>query len=141
MSHATSPLRHACGSAWNCLLTGFSSVSVQQSFHVFCWQGSPYWEIAAGYVGALKAEIPFTNLYSQSVSLSVDEALITIRPRAQQSTAQRAPCAADDKTTGAEAARTGGLPSLLSYQGSTSLQSWHTEGYYCSVVSISLRLS
>ena len=44
-------------------------------------QASPYWEIAAGYVGAMRAEIPFTSLYSQAVSLTLDETLITIRPR------------------------------------------------------------
>ncbi len=44
-------------------------------------QASPYWEIAAGYVGAMRAEIPFTSLYSQAVNLTLDETLITIRPR------------------------------------------------------------
>lgn len=44
-------------------------------------QASSYWEIAAGYVGAMRAEIPFTSLYSQAVSLTLDETLITIRPR------------------------------------------------------------
>ena len=44
-------------------------------------QGSPHWEISAGYVGALTAEIPFTNLHSDAVSLAVDEALLTVRPR------------------------------------------------------------
>ena len=44
-------------------------------------QASPYWEIAAGYVGAMRAEIPFTSLYSQAVSLTLDETLITVRPR------------------------------------------------------------
>ena len=46
-------------------------------------QASPYWEIAAGYVGAMRAEIPFTSLYSQAVSLTLDETLITIRPRSR----------------------------------------------------------
>ena len=44
-------------------------------------QASPYWEIATGYVGAMRAEIPFTSLYSQAVRLTLDETLITIRPR------------------------------------------------------------
>lgn len=34
-------------------------------------------------MGALKAEIPFTNLYSQAVSLTLDEALLTLRPRSK----------------------------------------------------------
>ena len=46
-------------------------------------QASPDWEIAAGYVGAMRAEIPFTSLYSQAVSLTLDETLITIRPRSR----------------------------------------------------------
>lgn len=62
-------------------------------------QGSPYWEIAAGYVGALKAEIPFTNLYSQAVSLTLDEALLTIRPRSKGSAPPR-PAAAADEASG-----------------------------------------
>ena len=32
-------------------------------------------------MGALRAEIPFTNLYTQAMSLTVDEALLTLRPR------------------------------------------------------------
>ena len=44
-------------------------------------QGSPDWEIVAGYVGTLRAEIPFTNLYTQAMSLTMDEALLTLRPR------------------------------------------------------------
>lgn len=47
-----------------------------------CVQGSAYWEVAAGYVGALSADIPLTSLGSDSVSLRVEEALITVRPRA-----------------------------------------------------------
>lgn len=59
-------------------------VANQHGFEACCTlQGSPYWEIAAGYVGALKAEIPFTNLYSQAVSLTLDEALLTLRPRSK----------------------------------------------------------
>jgi hypothetical protein len=57
----------------------------------FALQDSPYWEIAAGYVGALKAEIPFTNLYSQSVSLTLDEALLTLRPRPKTGQGRAAP--------------------------------------------------
>ena len=47
-----------------------------------CVQGSAYWEVVAGYVGALSADIPLTSLGSDPVSLRVDEALITVRPRA-----------------------------------------------------------
>lgn len=64
-------------------------------------QGSPYWEIAAGYVGALKAEIPFTNLYSQAVSLTLDEALLTIRPRSKGNPPPR-PAAATDETSSSQ---------------------------------------
>ncbi|KAK9836947.1 hypothetical protein WJX81_001853 [Elliptochloris bilobata] len=39
--------------------------------------GSAYWEVVAGYVGALSAEIPLTSLGSDPVSLRVEEALIT----------------------------------------------------------------
>ena len=46
-------------------------------------QGSAYWEVAAGYVGALTAEIPLTSLGSTPVSLAVEEVLITVRPRAR----------------------------------------------------------
>lgn len=46
-----------------------------------CVQGSAYWEVAAGYVGALSADIPLTSLGSDPVSLRVEEALITVRPR------------------------------------------------------------
>lgn len=62
-------------------------------------QGSPYWEIAAGYVGALKAEIPFTNLYSQAVSLTLDEALLTIRPRAKGCPPPKPAAATDDTSS------------------------------------------
>ena len=31
----------------------------------------------------MRAEIPFTSLYSQAVSLTLDETLITIRPRSR----------------------------------------------------------
>ena len=46
-----------------------------------CMQGSAYWEVAAGYVGALSADIPLTSLGSDPVSLRVEEALITVCPR------------------------------------------------------------
>ncbi|BDA50280.1 probable autophagy-related protein 2 at C-terminar half [Coccomyxa sp. Obi] len=68
--------------------------------------GSPYWEIAAGYVGALKAEIPFTNLYSQAVSLTLDEALLTIRPRCKGCPPPR-PAAATDEASGSPGAQPG----------------------------------
>ncbi len=59
-------------------------------------QASPYWEIAAGYVGAMRAEIPFTSLYSQAVSLTLDETLITIRPRSTP-LKKKAPQASSDR--------------------------------------------
>ena len=49
-----------------------------------CEQGSAYWEVAAGYVGALSADIPLTSLGSDPVSLRVEEALITVRPRTSE---------------------------------------------------------
>ena len=48
-------------------------------------------------MGAMRAEIPFTSLCSQAVSLTLDETLITIRPRstplqdAVQGSADRGP--------------------------------------------------
>ena len=49
-------------------------------------QASSVWEVTAGYIGALTAEVPFTNLYSESVVLTIDELLLTVRPRAISAT-------------------------------------------------------
>lgn len=74
-------------------------------------QASAYWEVAAGYVGVLAADIPLTRLGSEPVALRVEEVLITVRPRAGLKTPAPegpVPAAAAAGNGGSGAAEAGG---------------------------------
>ena len=45
-------------------------------------QKSPYWEITAGFIGSAKAKVPITTLTTDSCQVTVDEILLTVKPKA-----------------------------------------------------------
>ena len=46
-----------------------------------CLQNSPYWEITAGFIGSVKATVPITTLSTERCQATLDEILITIKPK------------------------------------------------------------
>ena len=57
-------------------------ICFQQTTPSGAWlQNSPYWEITAGFIGSVKATVPITTLSTDSCQATLDEILITIKPK------------------------------------------------------------
>ena len=75
-----------CRCAEFTLLRNHSWICWRWHFHAVCVdvQNSPYWEITAGFVGKVKAKVPITTLTTDSCQVTVDEILLTVKPKTLQ---------------------------------------------------------